>query len=177
MALDRIDFDILAALQNDGRLTNKELAGRVGLAPSSCLERVRRLREAGALRGSHAEVDPAVLGIGLQALLAVRLRQHSRDVVDAFRRYVRTVPEVTAVYHVTGAQDFLVHVAVRDSNHLRDMALDAFTTRPEVAHIETSLIFDYARVPRLPDYHLPRQPPKKVRRARPAPSGRGRGRG
>jgi DNA-binding Lrp family transcriptional regulator len=72
MALDRIDFAILAALQNDGRLTNKELAGRVGLAPSSCLERVRRLREAGTLRGSHAEVDPAVLGIGLQALLAVR---------------------------------------------------------------------------------------------------------
>ena len=171
MALDRIDFDILAALQNDGRLTNKELAGRVGLAPSSCLERVRRLREGGVLRGSHAEVDPAALGIGLQALLAVRLRQHSRDVVDAFRRYVRTVPEVTAVYHVTGAQDFLVHVAVRDASHLRDLALDAFTTRGEVAHIETSLIFDYARVPRLPDYSLPRQPappPKKRRRRRAA---------
>jgi DNA-binding Lrp family transcriptional regulator len=166
MALDRIDFDILAALQNDGRLTNKELAGRVGLAPSSCLARVQRLRESGSLRGSHAEVDPAVLGIGLQALLAVRLRQHSRDVVDAFRRYVRTVPEVTAVYHLTGAQDFLVHVAVRDANHLRDLALDAFTTRAEVAHIETSLIFDYVRVPRLPDYHLPRAPPPPPKRAR-----------
>ena len=163
MALDRIDFAILAALQNDGRLTNKELAGRVGLAPSSCLERVRRLRETGALKGSHAEVDPAVLGIGLQALLAVRLRQHSGGEVDALRRHVRPVPEVTAVYHVTGAQDFLVHVAVRDANHLRDLALDSFTTRAEVAHIETSLIFDHVRVPRLPDYSQPPAPPQKVR--------------
>jgi DNA-binding Lrp family transcriptional regulator len=96
-------------------------------------------------------------------------------VVDAFRRYVRTVPEVTAVYHLAGAQDFLVHVAVRDSNHLRDMALDSFTTRAEVAHLETSLIFDYTRVPTLPDYHLPRLPPspaKKPRRPRPSPTGR-----
>ena len=67
-ALDRIDFDILAALQNDGRLSNKELAAKVGLAPSSCLERVRALRESGVLRGFRAEVDPEALGIHLQAI-------------------------------------------------------------------------------------------------------------
>ena len=168
MASDRIDFEILAALQNDGRLTNKELAAKVGLAPSSCLERVRRLRESGALRGSHADVDPAALGIGLQALVAVRLKQHSRDVVEAFRAYVRTLPEVSAVYHVGGAQDFLVHVAVRDANHLRDFAFDAFTTRAEVAHLETSLIFEFLRNPVLPDYSQPARPS-------PQPSPRGRG--
>ncbi|XXF79886.1 Lrp/AsnC family transcriptional regulator [Myxococcaceae bacterium GXIMD 01537] len=163
MALDRIDFEILAALQKDGRLTNKELAARVGLAPSSCLERVKHLRASGALRDCHADVAPEALGIGLQALVAVRLKQHSRDVVESFRRHVRSLPEVAAVYHVTGQQDFLVHVSVRDANHLRDFALDAFTTRAEVAHLETSLIFEFSRNPVLPDYSQPPPPPTKRR--------------
>jgi len=150
--LDRIDSEILAALQNDARLSNKELAARVGLAPSSCLERVRRLFEAGVLRGAHAEVDPAALGIRLQALIGIRLRQHSRDEVEALRRELSELPEVVAVYYLAGATDFLVHVAVRDAAHLRDFALDAITARPEVARVETSLIFSHDRDPQLPDY-------------------------
>ena len=151
-ALDRIDCALLAALQNDGRLSNKELAARVGLAPSSCLERVRRLRETGVLRGVHAELDPASVGIGLQALIAVRLRQHSRDLVEAFRAHVLSLHEVISLFHVAGANDFLVHVAVRDANHLRDLALDAFTRRDEVAHLETSLVFEHARSAEMPLY-------------------------
>jgi DNA-binding Lrp family transcriptional regulator len=80
-SIDRIDGRILDELQKNARLSNKELAGRVGLAPSSCLERVRRLRRDGVPRGFHAEVDPGALGIGLQALIAVRLARHSRDLV------------------------------------------------------------------------------------------------
>jgi len=150
--LDRIDFEILAALQQEARLSNKELAARVDLAQSSCLERVRRLRRDGVLRGSHADVDPVALGIGLQAMIAVRLRQHSRDLVDAFREHALTLDEVISVYHVAGEDDFLVHVAVRDSAHLRDLAMDAFTTRPEVARILTSLIYATARRRPLPAY-------------------------
>ena len=77
--LDRIDCTILEALQNDARLSNKELAARVGLAPSSCLERVRRLREDGILRSAHFVVDPHALGIGLQAMIAIRLHKHDRE--------------------------------------------------------------------------------------------------
>jgi DNA-binding Lrp family transcriptional regulator len=143
--LDRIDFEIVAALQNNARLSNKELAAQVGLAPSSCLARVRRLQAEQVLRGFHAEVDPAALGIRLQALIAVRLRHHTRQLVETFRAHLLSLPEVVSVYHVSGRQDFLAHVGVRDADHLRDLALDAFTTRPEVAHIETSLIFERMR--------------------------------
>lgn len=143
--LDRIDFAILRLLRNDGRLSNKELAAKVGLAPSSCLARVKRLGESGILRGFHADIDPRALGMSLQAMIAVRLTQHSREIVESFRAHVLALPETVALYHLAGADDFLVHVAVRDADHLRDLALDAFTRRSEVARLETSLVFEHAR--------------------------------
>jgi DNA-binding Lrp family transcriptional regulator len=148
--LDRFDIAILSAMHRNARISNKRLAERVGLAPSTCLERVRRLVELGVLRGFHADVDLGFLGVGLQAMIAVRMSEHSRELVDAFRQYVETLTEVLAVYHVAGADDFLVHVAVRDADHLRDLALDAFTTRAEVDRIETRLIFEYMTTRRLP---------------------------
>lgn len=148
--LDRIDFAIVAVLQKNARLANNRLAELVGVAPSTCLERVRRLGRLGVIRGYHCDVDPSALGIGLEAMIAVRLSQHSRDLVDSFREYVVDLPEVRSVFHVTGGDDFLVHVAVRDSDHLRDLALDSFTTRPEVDHIQTQLIFQYTTTWRLP---------------------------
>jgi DNA-binding Lrp family transcriptional regulator len=148
--LDSSDVAIIAAMQRNARISNKRLAERVGLAPSTCLERVRRLVNLGVLRGFHADVDLAQLGLGLQALIAVQMSEHSRMLLDDFRNYVLTLTEVLAVYHVAGADDFLVHVAVRDSNHLRDLTLDAFTTRPDVMRIETRLIFEHASRRRLP---------------------------
>ncbi len=152
MRLDRTDCDILRQLRKNARLPNKTLAERVGVAPSTALERVRRLREGGALTGYHAEIDPAAIGIGLQAMVSVRLDRHTRADLDAFHAWLLTLREVMAFYHVAGRNDFLVHVAVRDSSHLRDFAMDAFTTRSEVAHIETSLIFSFQRNPDLPIY-------------------------
>lgn len=146
-ALDRTDYEILEALQADARLSNKELAQRVHLAPSSCLERVRKLREAKILRGAHAEVDPAAFGVGLQAFIEVRLAKHSRREVEAFRSHVLALPEVQGLWHVSGQHDFLVQVAVRGSSHLRDLAMDQFTARPEVVQLETSLIFEHSRTP------------------------------
>ncbi len=150
--LDRTDLAILRALQRNARMANNRLAEKVGLAPSTCLERVRRLVAAGVLQGFHADVDPSALGIGLQAMIAVRLRQHSRDLVESFRSHALSRPEVLTVYHVAGADDFLLHVVARDANHLRDLAMDAFTTRPEVAHLETNLIFECRRNRELPNY-------------------------
>jgi DNA-binding Lrp family transcriptional regulator len=149
-ALNRTDFAILSALSNDARLSNKELAARVGLAPSSCLERVRRLREAGVLTGFRAIVDPRALGIAMQALVFVRLARHARKQVRAFRQHALSLQETISLYHVAGHHDFIVHVGVRDANHLRDLAMDAFTSRREVARIETHLIFEHAPRPELP---------------------------
>lgn len=155
MPLDRIDFDLLRLLRKNARLPNKDLAEKVGVAPSTALERIRRLRESKAILGFHAEIAPDAIGIGLQALVAVRLQQHSRGLVESFHAHLCDLPEVLAFYHVAGADDFLVHVGVRDSAHLREFALAAFTERPEVVHIETHLIFEFHRNTGLPPTAVP----------------------
>lgn len=144
-AFDRTDHQILAHLQHDARLSNKELAAKVGLAPSSCLARVRRLEMSGALHGYHADVDARVYGVTLEALVAVRLEKHALHAIAGFERHLATLPEVRRWYHLAGANDYLVHVAVRDAEHLRDFVLTAFTGRGEVAHLETNLIFSHQR--------------------------------
>jgi DNA-binding Lrp family transcriptional regulator len=148
--LDRTDCEILALLRNDARLSNKALAGAVGLAPSTCLLRVRRLIREGVLKGFHADVDPGAVGATLQAMIAIRLERHSRAEVEAFRAHALAQPEVVQLYHVAGVNDFLAHVWVRDARHLRDVAMTAFTARAEVAHIETGLIFEHAVSDTLP---------------------------
>jgi DNA-binding Lrp family transcriptional regulator len=152
LALDQIDFGIIDELQNNARIANKVLAARVGLAPSTCLERVRRMRDAGVLKGAHELVDRQALGIDLEAMIFVRLARHAREAVDSFQEHAKSLDEVVAVYHVSGEHDFLVHVAVRDAHHLRDVAMDSFTTRSDVSNIETHLIFASKRNWRLPVY-------------------------
>src|SRR5688500_14017571 len=112
--MDEIDAAIVAHLQRDGRQTNRQLASAVGVAPSTCLERVRALRERGVITGFHASVDLAAIGRGLQALVAVQARPLSREVITGFRRWVTALPEVLELFVLTGSDDFLVHVAVRD---------------------------------------------------------------
>ena len=136
---------IVDALQNNARLPNKQLAELVGLAPSTCLERVRALRARGVIRGFHADVDRAALGRELEAIIAVRVRPHSREHVDAFWKYTLDLPEVIEVFHVTGADDFLIHVGLADTDALRNFVLDRLTVRPEIGHVETRLIFGQAR--------------------------------
>jgi DNA-binding Lrp family transcriptional regulator len=145
--LDRIDRELLRALQKNARVSNKRLAELVGLAPSTCLERVRRLVERGVIRGFHAEVDPARIGRPVEALIAVRLQVHNREQIDHFHEHVLAHPDVLSVSHLTGADDYLLHVAVRDMLHLRGIVLDALTARPEVAHVETHLLFGMVRKP------------------------------
>jgi DNA-binding Lrp family transcriptional regulator len=153
--LDRIDFDIIGALQNDARISNKELAAHARIAPSTCLERVRRLRDGGVLRGFHADVDPEALGIGVQAMIDVQLTQHSREMVDRFAEYALGVEEVIGLSHITGARDFVLHVVVRDTDHLRDLLLDRFTTREEVTRLETHILFYHHWKSSLPAYRDP----------------------
>lgn len=150
--LDRTDIAILALLQNNARLSVKEIAAQVGLAASSTHGRIRQLREAGVLRGAHVDVDPKALGIGLEALFMIELSKHERGTVDRFLDDAVAVPEVRFAFLVTGRYDLVVHVVVRDMQHLKDLALDRFTNQPGVTRIETSIIFDTRRRFELPVY-------------------------
>jgi len=146
-ALDRIDYEILALLRNNARISNKQIAARVGLAV-----RIRVLQTSGVITGFHAEIDPASLGVGIQAMIAVRLLRHFKPDVDAFRSHALNLPEVVQLYHVAGQIDFLVHVWTRDSDHLRELAMTAFTSRKEVSQIETELIFEHIRSADVPSF-------------------------
>ena len=145
--IDRTDRLLIELLQKDGRQSNKALAAAAGIAPSTCSERVQRLRDTGVFRGFHADVDPSVMGIGLEALVIIRLRRHAEELVNRFWEHTDAMPEVKAVYHLSGGNDFLCHVVVRDADHLRQVAVSGFTSLPEVAHLETSLIFSHRRNP------------------------------
>jgi DNA-binding Lrp family transcriptional regulator len=144
--LDDTDRAILRALVRDASLTNRALAEVVRLSPSSCLARVRRLQRDGVIRGIHADIAPAAIGRGIEALIAIRLRVHSTSAVDALAGHLSSIPDVVSFYHLTGAEDFLVHVAVADTDALRTLVLEAFTSRPEVARTTTSLVFHHQRV-------------------------------
>jgi len=157
LTLDRIDCTLLRLLRKNARISNKDLAERAGIAQSTCLERVRRMRVGGVITGYHADMNPLALGIGIQAMVAVKLTRHRRRTVEDFRARMLGREEVIGLYHVAGANDFLVHVAARDSEHLRHLAMEAFTESPDVAHIETGLIFDFARSGNLPIYDSPEE--------------------
>lgn len=150
-SLDRIDRHLVRLLQKDGRLSNKALAAASGIAPSTCSERVQRLVDRGVFVGFHAEVDPEAMGVGLEALVAVRLRRHAESDVERFWHHIEQMPEVISVYHLSGANDFLCHVVVTDARHLRQVAVSGFTTLTEVAHIETSIIFEHRAKTGYPD--------------------------
>ncbi len=150
--LDRIDFEIIAALQKDARTSNQELAARVGLAPSTCHGRVRRLVDDGVIRGFHADVDPEVLGVGLQAVVAVQMKIQTNESFLAVSQHLAAMPEVLGFYNVAGSDDFLVHLAVRDPVHLQQAVVRGMSTRDEVGHVETSLVFEHYRAFDLPNY-------------------------
>lgn len=151
--LDEIDVALIRRLQEDGRTSNKELAAEVGLAPSSCLERVRRLRDDGILLGTHAAVEPASVGVVLQAMVVIRLRSHEQESWDALRQALLDRTEVVALFHLAGADDLLVHVACRDTDHLRDLVMQGIGAHHAVRQVETSLVFEHVRRP-LPIYGM-----------------------
>jgi DNA-binding Lrp family transcriptional regulator len=143
--LDDTDRALLRALADDARVSNKELAERVGIAQSTCLARVRALRESGVIRGYHADIDPRALGHELQAMIAIRLQPHARDAIREFVARLSRRPQVLEVYFVAGANDFLVHVATSSTDELRDFVGDQLNRDPAIAGTETNLIFEHTR--------------------------------
>src|SRR5829696_3220568 len=146
--LDSVARAILRELQKDARQTNKALAEKVGVAPSTCLERVRELRARGVIRGFRVDVDPAAVGRPMEAILSIQQRAGGRQAIDTLLDHAAGLPETVRVMAVTGTTDFIIHVAVRDMEHLRELVW-ALTARPEVARVQSSLVFARAEGPDL----------------------------
>ena len=145
--LDEVDHAIVETLAADARVSNAALADQVGIAQSTCLSRVTRLRERGVLRGFHAEIDLAALGRPILAVVAVRLAAHDRKEIETFTASLHTLQGVLMVFHVTGQIDYLVWVAAADTQDLRRLVIDHLVTHPAVAHAETSLVYEHTRGP------------------------------
>lgn len=133
-------------------MSNKELAAAVGLAPSSCHARVQRLVADGWVEGFYAAVRPEAFGIGLRAVVFVQMSRHAASLLEAFREHVAQLPEVMDLFYIAGSHDFLVHVAVRDVDHLRSLVSERISRHEAIGHVETSLIFDHQRQTSWPDY-------------------------
>lgn len=142
--MDELDSALVRLLQNDGRQTNRDLAAQLGVAPSTCLQRVRALRERGTIRGYHADVDLPSLGRQIEAMISIRLLPQALSKAGSFQHHVAAQPETLASFMLAGANDFLFHVAVRDTAHLRDFVL-TLAKRPEIADIRSSVIFEHQR--------------------------------
>jgi DNA-binding Lrp family transcriptional regulator len=148
------DATLATALMGDARRTNRSLATEVGLAPSTTLQRVRDLEARGVITGYHAEVDLAALGRAVEAMIFVRLRPKTDEVVEDFLEHVWEMPEVIAAHLISGAEDALVHVAVPDTGSLRRTVLRQISGHHAVVDERTTLVFEHRRkhvIPRLDD--------------------------
>lgn len=145
--MDEIDVRIVHELQRDARQTNRELAAGVGIASSTCFERVRRLHEHGVIRGYHADVDLAAIGREVQALVFAQVRPLNRELIDGFQREATAMPEVMSVFVLAGGDDFLLHVGVPRIEALHAFLVDRLSRRREVIGFRTSVIFRHERNP------------------------------
>jgi Lrp/AsnC family transcriptional regulator, leucine-responsive regulatory protein len=133
--MDKVDRSILAVLDTDGRISNAELAQRVGLSPSPCLRRVRRLERTGVIRGYRAVIDPAAIGRSLRVLVGVRLVRHARTDVLAFERAVTKLPEVRYTFHVVGNYDYILQVEVADLPAYENFHANQLANLPSIAAV------------------------------------------
>jgi DNA-binding Lrp family transcriptional regulator len=139
------DVVLLRLLQKNARITNKELARAAGIAESTCLERVRSLQQRGVIRGWHARVDLAAIGRPIRAFISVRLQPKTTTSIRAFQAEVLDAPETISLTTLTGADDFIVEVAVSDVDHLRTFVIEHIDSRPNVADTRTALVYEHRR--------------------------------
>lgn len=143
--MDELDAALLRELQRDARRTNRDLADAVGVSPSTALERIRALRERGVIRGATLDLDLSAVGRPVQALIAVRIRPPSRELIEGFRDWVGGLTETVGVFVVSGNEDFLIHIAVADTDGLYSFVIDRLTQRREVADVRTSVVYEHLR--------------------------------
>lgn len=137
--LDQIDRDILGHLQSDGRMTNVELAQRIGLTAPPCLRRVRALEEGGVIKGYHADLSPEVLGWPITVFAMVSLRSQAEADLVAFEQHVAALPQVRECHMLNGEIDFVLKLVARDLPSFQSFLTEHLTSAPNVASVKTSL--------------------------------------
>ena len=143
--LDPIDRQLLAELQAEGRITNVELASRVGLTAPPCLRRVRALEESGVIRGYHADLDGARLGFAITVFAMVSLKSQAEDALRGFEEHIRTLPEVRECHMLNGEIDFILKIVARDLQSFQEFLTSSLTPAPNVASVKTSLTIRTAK--------------------------------
>lgn len=155
--LDAIDRRMLEALQADGRLSNVELADRVGLSPSPCLRRLKRLEKDGVIAGYRASLDREQIGLGLTVFMEMKVDGHRDGNATAIQEALRKMPEVVACHLVSGEADFLVEVAVPDLKRYEELLLGRILKLPMVKDIRSNFAIRTVKPPSpLPLAHLPK---------------------
>lgn len=141
LSLDRYDWHILQILQEDGRISNQDLAERIGLSASPCLRRVKALEDTGVITGYRALVDAKKLGLTLMALIHIVMDQHTPERFAAFEAQVQTMPNVLECLLITGQKaDYQLKVIVKDLDAYQDLLLNRITRIPGVSGVHTSFV-------------------------------------
>lgn len=143
--LDHVDERILWILVDDGRASVTDIAEQVGVSKSTVTNRIQNLRRTGVLRGIHADPNWEALGLPIQALVFVRLRAQMRSHVAEYARLIIELPSVVSAFHLTGGEDFIVHLSCVSPRHLREVVETELSVHPAVASTRTQLVYDWAR--------------------------------
>lgn len=153
-SFDKIDRHLLAELQDEGRITNVELAKRVGLTAPPCLRRMRALEDAGVIRGYHAQLDPAKLGFSITVFAMVSLKSQAEADLRGFEDHIRSLPEVRECHMLNGEIDFILKIVSRDLQSFQEFLTSKLTPAPNVASVKTSLTIRTAKqLPGVPFAH------------------------
>lgn len=143
--LDDIDRRLLAQLQAEGRITNVDLARKVGLTPPPCLRRVRALEDDGVIRGYHAELDPSRLGFSITVFALVSLKSQAEESLRQFEDHMRELPEVRECHMLNGEIDFILKIVSRDLQSFQEFLTSKLTPAPNVDSVKTSLTIRTAK--------------------------------
>lgn len=155
MKLDRTDARILTELQSDGRLTVVELGERVGLTGTPCARRVKQLEQSGVISGYAAVLDPARLGLKVQAFVQVKLERHTDENVEHFQRELAALDSIVSCFATTGEYDFMLQIVAPDLEALSALVLKKLLKLPSVRDVHSSIVLDtIKRSPRVPLSHL-----------------------
>jgi DNA-binding Lrp family transcriptional regulator len=149
--LDALDIRLLDTLQDDGRLTNVDLAERIGLSASPCWRRLRRLEEAGVIKGYQAILDRKTLGFGVTAFISVVIESHNESDAKAFEKAVMDLPEIVGCHSVSGQADFMLQVVSDDLDSYADFAMNVVRRLPGIKEMHTSFALkEIKATPKLP---------------------------
>lgn len=145
MTMDSIDLKLLSLLQANGRMTNVELAQKVGLTAPPCLRRIRALEQAGVIRAYHADIDASKMGFSITVFAMVSLKSQAESDLRAFETYLQSIPEVRECHMLNGEIDFMLKIVARDLQSFQELLTSRLTSAPNVSSVKTSLTIRTAK--------------------------------